>query len=62
MKLYQYDRGVYGMTVVICTTPAMAVLVMKENEVRGCETLKEEDLEEYPLNVMNLCLDNRGDE
>lgn len=60
MKLYVYNRGWAGMSVVIADNALDAALLLKEEGVRDCDDITESDMTEYEI-VRGLVIDNLGD-
>jgi hypothetical protein len=60
LKLYTYDRGVYGMSVVVGRSQLDAALTLKDHRVRDYEAISALDMEEHEI-VYGLLLDNLGD-
>ncbi len=62
LKIYSYDRGYEGVSVVVASTPEEAVGILNENGVRLNRkgSLTVDDLNEHPIRVGHV-LDNMGD-
>jgi len=61
MKIYVYDRYVYGASVTVANTAEEALTIFKNNQIRDCENIKVDDLDEYLTDQPALILDNLGD-
>lgn len=60
MKLYEYDRGVYGISIAIANSKNDALNLFKANGVRDCTEITVNDIEEHEIYV-GLVIDNIGD-
>jgi len=62
LRLFSYDRGVEGVSVVIAGSPEEAVSILRD-EVRLNRkgTMTVDDLEEHSMFKVGLVLDNMGD-